>query len=213
MHEHLGAGPKRAGKGGPDRPRHGQVGVIEAVGGPVQRSYHRRGVLPDIVLCVHDMWPRASRDRPDHETPECGRVGQVQVHEVDSLPDEESTQPRKPAQVVVTRDPETVNRHSDQGELRGEMFRRACEHVGDVAVNRSRSPAAVSESNSRSAPPISSPLMRCSTRRRPVAPTESGDGFLTQEDYVMEPVWHDFVEAPMQAPDEVFQPVGAGPHH
>jgi hypothetical protein len=29
----------------------------------------------------------------------------------------------------------------------------------------------------------------------------------------MEPVWHDFVEAPMQAPDEVFQPVGAGPHH
>ena len=141
VHEHLGAGPKRAGKGCPDRRRHGHVGVIEAVGGPVQRSYHRRGVLPDIVLCVHDRWPRASRDRPDHETPECGRVGQVQVHEVDFFPDEESTQPRKPAQVVVTRDPEAVNRHSGRGELLTEMLRRAREHVGDVAVNRSRPPA------------------------------------------------------------------------
>jgi len=75
----------------------------------------------------------------------------------------------------------------------------------------------VSESNNRSAPPISSPLMRCSTRRRPVAPTESGDGFVTQRDYGevgagTEPVAH-WPVAPVQVPDEVFQPVGAGPHH
>jgi hypothetical protein len=56
------------------------------------------------------------------------------VHEVDLFPDEESTQPWKPAQVVVTRDPEAVNRHSDRGELLSEMLRRAGEHVGDVVV-------------------------------------------------------------------------------
>ena len=59
--------------------------------------------------------------------------------------------------------------------------------------------------------------MRCSTHRRPVAPTESGDGFVTQRDYPAvevgtEPVVH-WPVAPVQAPDEVFQPVDAGPHH
>ena len=56
----------------------------------------------------------------------------VSVHEFDSLTDKESTQPQEPSQVVVARDPETVHRHPGRGELRGEMFRCAREHVGNV---------------------------------------------------------------------------------